>query len=160
MSSGRKRLDNPAQLNLFELLIQDRKTRSETPREGSLNIHDLLHEACLHALQQALPTSRWEIAGRISNLLGVEVTKYQIDAWIAESKNGHRIPAAYIPAFCVATSCNEPLRVLAEAAGVFTLPGPDALRSEIRKIEEQTEALHRKKKKHLLFLQEMEGKRS
>lgn len=45
------------------------------------------------------------------------VTKRQLDAWTAASKEFHEFPARYLPAFCWATQCDEPARVLASAIG-------------------------------------------
>ena len=100
--------------------------------------------------------SRWEIAGKMSHLLGAEVSKFSLDAWTAESKEGHRMPAEYLPAFCQVTGDQGPLRILAEVAGLYALPGPDALRSEIRKLEEDSKRINQERRKRELFLKEME----
>ena len=49
------------------------------------------------------------------------------------------------------------IEIQAEAAGIYTLPGPDALRAEIQKLDEQTKKLQREKQKRLLFLKEIGG---
>jgi hypothetical protein len=61
-----------------------------------------------------------------------------------------------MPAFCRATGDNRPLRLLAEMAGLFALPGPDALRSEIRRLEEDAKQINAERRKRELFLKEME----
>ena len=68
------------------------------------------------------------------------------------------MPAEYVPAFCMATGNIETLRILAETAGLFCLQGPDALRSEIRKLDEEAKRVSIEKKKRVMFLREMEGK--
>lgn len=137
MPKARTRIDkaDPRQLSLFDLLQAAQELRPQESSEGSLNVQTRL----CHALTNAVKTSglsRWEIAGRMSHLLGTEITKFQLDAWTAESKEGHRFPAEYLPAFCVATSCREPLQILTDGAGLFCLPGPDALRAEIQRYAE------------------------
>lgn len=146
------------QLSLFDLLKEEQASRISEPGEGSLNIHTRLRVALSLALKTALPKSRWEIAGELSHLLGCEISKYQIDSWVCESKEGHRIPAEYIPAFCQATSSHEPLKLLNEMCKVFTVKGPDALRADIRKDEEAIKAKQRQVKQKVALLSALEGK--
>lgn len=92
----------------------------------------------------------------MSHLVGQEISKYMLDAWTAESKDGHRMPAEFLPAFCLVTEDRRPLGLLAENAGLFALPGPDALRSEIRKLEEEERRIKQERRKREMFLKEME----
>jgi hypothetical protein len=153
-----KKIDNGKQLSLFEALTLAQNTASaEHPEEGEANIREPLRRAVVAAIKQC-SLSRWEIAGKMSHLLGVEVTKFQLDAWTAESKEMHRVPAEYLPAFCMVTRDHGPLRLMAEAAGLFALPGPDALRAEIQRLDEQERKIKAEKRKRSLFLNELEGK--
>ncbi|HVT35744.1 MAG TPA: hypothetical protein VHE37_09170 [Nevskiaceae bacterium] len=64
--------------------------------------------------------SRDRIVERMNDLLPdapKQITKRQLDAWTAQSKEHHEFPARYLPAFCAATDCELPLRVLAQAIG-------------------------------------------
>lgn len=143
-------------MSLLDLLIQAQETHgSEQGGEGAANVRERLRLALCAAIK-GCPLSRWEIAGRMSHLLGGEVTRFQLDSWTAESKDGHRMPAEYLPAFCLVTKDNGPLRILAEAAGLFALPGPDALRSEIQRLEEEARRISDEKRKRKMFLREME----
>jgi len=45
------------------------------------------------------------------------LTKRQIDAWTAASKEYHEFPVRYLPAFCWATQSEQPLRIAAQALG-------------------------------------------
>jgi len=158
MAKSKKRIDTDRQQNLFDLLQRLQDTASApTTDEGSLNIGEQLRLSVSHGIKQCT-LSRYEIAGQMSHLVGEDVTKPMIASWTAESKNGHRIPAEYVPAFCVATKWTEPVRILSESAGLFSLPGPDALRVEIQKLEEDARRISLEKKKRVLFLHEMEGK--
>jgi len=123
--------------------------------EGAANIRERLRLAIAKAIKQC-SLSRWEIAGKMSHMLGIEVSKFQIDSWTAESKEGHRVPAEYLPAFCMVTGDHGPLRMMAETAGLFALPGPDALRAEIQKLDEESKRIGREKRKRELFLKEMQ----
>ena len=158
MAKRGKKIDSHAgQMSLFALLTQAAEaTRQESAAgEGSGNVRERLRLSICAAIKQC-PMSRWEIAGRMSHLLGQEISKYMLDAWTAESKDGHRMPAEYLPAFCMVTEDHGPLRALAEVAGLFALPGPDALRSEIRRLEEEARRINKERRKRELFLKEME----
>lgn len=139
MANPRRKIDkvDPRQLSLFDLLQQAQELRPQQSSEGSLNVHTRLCHAMTNSIKQTgFSDRRFEVAGRMSHLLGVEITKSQIDSWTAESKEGHRIPAEYLPAFCAAIGCNEPLQILTDISGLFCLPGPDALRAEIQRYAE------------------------
>jgi len=158
MSKNRKRLDvSPNQLSLFDLLEQEAQDRSSEPGEGSLNIHSRLKSALSMALKQALPKSRWEVAGEMSHLLGVEVSKYMIDSWVADSKD-HKFPGEYIPAFCLATGSIAPIQVISDPCKVFTVKGPDALRAEIQRDDEEIKLKRQEKRKKEALLVALEGK--
>ncbi len=155
MTKGRKRfVSDPGQMSLLDLLQQERAER-EAQAPGRLNLSARLQAAIREAIRRA-PKSREAIADEMAHLTGQPVTVHQVNNWTAES-HPHRIPAELLPAFCEATGCIEPLRILAEAAGVFTLPGPDALRAEVQKLREEEQRITRERKRRELFLKEMEG---
>jgi len=91
----------------------------------------------------------------MGELLNQDISKYMLDTWTAESKEYHRFPAEFLPAFCEAVGSFEPLRILAEKAGVFMLAGPEALRAEINKIEQEIKQLQKQRQKRLAFLEEV-----
>lgn len=157
MTKRQKRIvSDPNQMGLFDLLQQERDQQlEESP--GRLNVTARYHASVRRAIKQA-PKSREIIAEEMTHHLAETVTVDMINNWTARS-HPHRMPPEYHPAFCVVTGSNEPLRILNETAGVFTLPGPDALRAEIQKLDEQSKRLTAEKKKRLAFLQEMEGDR-
>jgi len=45
---------------------------------------------------------------------------------------------------------------MGETAGVFVMPGPEALRSEIQKLDEEIARAKASKRKRMMFLREME----
>lgn len=151
MSKWRKKIDG--QYSLFDLIdsLQD----SPGPEPGSLNIQYEFQGAIIQCIKQC-PLSRWEIAGKMSALLNQEISKYMLDTWTAESKEYHRFPAEFVPAFCVAVDCFKPLEILARAGGRFVLRGKEALRVGIRRIEEEIKRLQKERQKWQAFLQEIE----
>jgi len=157
MSRRGKKIDagDERQMSLLDMLTCAQEAlASEDVSEGRANIRERLRVAMADSIKRCA-LSRWEIAGKMSHLLGVEVSKFQIDSWTAESKEGHRVPAEYVPAFCMVTGDHGPLRMMAETAGLFAMPGPDALRAETQKLDEDIKRLQREKRKRELFLKEM-----
>jgi hypothetical protein len=154
MSTSKKRpkIDS-RQLSLFDLLAP----RAE-PSAGELDVRSSLKAALSAAMKQS-PHTRNEIAARMSDLTGHAISKFMLDAYTAESKDFHRMPAELLPAFCVATGSLEPLELLCRKAGGFCVPGPDALRAELKRIEEQIGRLQVERRRRQMLLRELEEER-
>lgn len=153
MSKRKKRIDT-RQMSLFDVLQSTAQKDPDEIIEGQLNISEKLRQLIKRAISRS-GLSRHQIAGEMSHLLGTEISKTTIDSWTAESKSGHRIPAEYLPAFCRVTGDREPLRLLAETGDMYAMPGPEALRAEIQKFDEQEKKARAEKRKRLRFLEEM-----
>jgi len=154
MSKKRPRIDS-GQLSLLDLLQRAQELQATPSDQGSLNIELRMRQALSEALKQCR-LSAHQIAGEMSHLLGETVTADMLYTWTAESKTKHQIWGARLPAFCRVTGDRRPLEILAEATGLFTLPGPEALRAEIQRLDEQAKEIRAEKRKRELFLQEME----
>lgn len=155
MTKKHKRIvTDPNQLSLFDLLIQEQQERADNA-PGRMCVSSQLLVAVRMAIRQA-PKSRETLADEMSELTGQTISVHQVNNWTAES-HPHRMPAEFIPALCESTGCLEPVRVLAEAAGVFTLPGADALRSEVQKLREEERKISAERRRRELFLRELEG---
>ena len=115
MSNARKdRTAGGRQLDLLE----------EPITEGRLADLSLdLRLALVRAIKNC-PLSRYDIAGRISELMGRDLTKSMLDKYTAESAEEHRIPAEIVPALCLVTGSYDPLRTLAAALNCY-VAGPD-----------------------------------
>lgn len=158
MSKSRKKFDN--QFSIFDHIKRLSEENSSHPTEGQFKVIDRLR-ASLRSGIKASPLSRHQIAGEMSHLLGESVTKEIIDSWTRESdemngRPGRHIPAEYLPAFCHVTGCNDPLIIQAKMVGLFTLPGPEALRAEIQRLDEDINKAKSRKRKRVMFLKEME----
>lgn len=145
------------QASLFDI-IKNFQVDTTTRSAGSFDIDSQFRELISQALKNC-PLSRWQVAARMSELTGQEITKAMLDSWTAESKEAHRFPAIFLPAFCEAVGCSDPIRMLGKLVGVFVLPGPEALRAEIQRIEEDINRKQNEKRKRLLFLKEIEEKK-
>jgi hypothetical protein len=173
MSKLRSGLDNK-QISIFELLRQLSTANRPSSNEGRCCVIEGLRGALRDAIK-ASPLSRHQIAGEMSHLVGQTITKEQLDSWTREDQRSEpqslgttesgttirrHVPAEYLPAFCKVTGAMEPLRLLAEAAGFFVLPGPEALRAEIHRIDEEIKDRQSKKRARSAFLKEMEKPKS
>ncbi len=158
MSNLRKRIDknDGRQISLFDLLVEAQRDNT-APRAGSMDIDTALRCQISDELKKC-PYSRYHVAARMSELTGTEITKSMLDSWTAESKEFHRFPAIFLPAFCVAVESPCLLNFLGRKAGVFVLPGKEALRAEIQKLLEERERINRGIKRRKAFLGAMDEK--
>lgn len=154
MSKKRPKIDS-GQLSLLDLLQRAQELQAVPSGQGSLNIELRMRQALSEALKQT-PLSAHQVAGEMSHLLGETITADMIYAWTAESKHQHQIWGSRLPAFCRATGDRRPLEILAEATGLFTLPGPEALRAEIQRYAEEERKARAEKRKREMFLQEIQ----
>jgi hypothetical protein len=155
MAKSEKRID-PNQLNIFDLLLSSTYGPAcpggapASKLAGSFDVDRQFREI-ISAVLKNCPLSRYQVAARMSELLGQEITKAMLDSWTAESKEGHRFPAIFLPAFCEAVGQADPIRLLGRLVGVFVLPGPEALRAEIHRITEEISQKQQEKKKKDYF---------
>jgi hypothetical protein len=102
--------------------------------EGSLNYAAELCGVLSAALKRS-SKSRYEIAARMAELLGQDVSKFQLDAWTAESREGHRFPFEYAAAFEAACETTALQELLARKRGSRILVGDESLLTELGRIE-------------------------
>lgn len=145
-----------AQLSLFDTIRRDQEERI-SQRPGRMCISAKLYSTIKAAIKTALK-SREQIADRMTELAGLEVSVSMINNWTAES-HPHKIPAELIAIFCEATGSYEPLLVLNESAGIFTVEPPDVIRARLQKLEEQKKELDKEKHKYSALLHELEGRK-
>lgn len=155
MAGRGKRSEAPAgQLSIFDIIKARQQSGQGRPGPGSFNIQSRLREALSEALK-ACPFSRYEAAARMSELVGVEITKTMLDSWTAESKEYHRFPAEYLPAFCHVTGSKEPLRMMAELVQCYLVESEEALLAELGRIDQKKRELAAREKAIREFLAQM-----
>lgn len=135
----------PGQLSIFDFVREGEAQKNMEPQPGSMNISNQLRGELSEGLRQSR-LSRFEVAARMSELVGVEITKSQLDSWTAESKEYHRFPAEYLPAFCKVTGHKEPLSVMARLVQCYLLESKEALHAELGKIDQAKRDLTKKEK--------------
>jgi len=114
------------------------------PEPGDLNISLRIRDAISQALRKS-KLSRYQIAALMSELTGSDISKTMLDAYSADSKEYHRFPLEWVPAFIRATGDEAILKAVAEAAGCQVVSGDEAVYAEIARLERQEEEIRRKK---------------
>lgn len=148
MSKFKKSVDM-GQLNIFELIDEVSKKQKEAASHPSTAGKASIDAAIRSMISQALkrsPLSRYQVAARMSEILGVEISKAQIDAWSAESKENHRFPLVYTAAFCKAAEDTSLIRYVAELCGGWYIEGEDAVDLTLGKIEGQIKELQKQRR--------------
>lgn len=99
--------------------------RPPAPRPAALaGLDQALRQALSRQLKDS-PQSRYEVAARMSELLGDEISKNMLDAYTAESRETHQISAVRLVALVLATDGHELLDLLAEHCGCRLLIGDE-----------------------------------
>jgi len=148
MAKFHKKIDpSSGQMSFFEALskLKPHDFPSISNKPSSFNIDLRLRDELSLGLKRS-PLSRYQVAARMSELLGVEVSKAQLDSWTAESKENHRFPAAYLPAFCEATGYREPLKLMAELLRCYLIESQDALLTELGRIGQKKKEMEEKER--------------
>lgn len=122
---------DPLTIDMFDMAIVP---VARTPKPGALDINMQFRHVLSDEIKKS-PLSRHQIAARMSELLGHEVTKHQLDSWTAESRDGWRFPLEYLPALEVALETHEVLTWLAGIRGAKLAVGCEALETQLGKLE-------------------------
>jgi hypothetical protein len=117
-------------VDLFEVPV------APAPVGGSLAYAEELCAVLTEAITKSGLT-RYAIAARMSELTYRDITKAQLDAWTAESKDGWRFPFEYAAAFEVACGCICLQELLARKRGSRILVGEDALLAEMGRLDRE-----------------------
>lgn len=144
-----RRAHDSLTLDLFEVPVP------RAPLPGALDV-GLQVRHLLSDLLKVCPLNRFEVAARMSELLGHEITKHQLDSWTAESREGWRFPLEYLPAFEVACETTAITAWIADLRGGQVLMGKEVLNAEIGKLERLKEDAARKIKQLKQAMGEME----
>jgi len=113
------------------------------PIPGSQNYGvEVSHLVC-EVLAQA-HADRHEVAARMSRLAGRDVTKYMLDAWSAESRDGYNLPFYMAPVLETACETHRLGAWLADKRGGRLLVGREALNAELGRLERARDEAARK----------------
>lgn len=158
MNTRRNKNVHEGQMSFLDLIREDEARRRMQPAAGSFNVSQQLRGEISEGLRKCA-LSRFEVAARMSELVGVEITKSQLDSWTAESKEYHRFPAEYLPAFCAVTGHKEPLRIMARMVQCYLIESEEALMTELGRIAKVKRDLAEREKTVRDMLSRMAGSR-
>ncbi|MEJ5227222.1 hypothetical protein [Thermodesulfovibrio sp.] len=158
----RKKRAKNQQLSIFDWVQKIQQTQTNTLPHGSLDIDSEFRAAVSEDLKHAVdPTtgrelSRYEVAARMSELIGQEITASMLYNYTAEAHEKHRFPCQFLPAFVIATGGQRrAIEVISKHCNLYLLPGPEALRAEIQRLDEEIKKLEEEKQKRIIFLKEV-----
>ncbi|WP_425058401.1 hypothetical protein SCACP_30510 [Sporomusa carbonis] len=156
MSKLKRKLDmgQEKQLSIFDIIEEVEARKDQGPMPGSLNLQQRIKEALSQALKNA-PCKRWEVAGRMSEYTGVEITESMLNAWTAESKESHRFPMEYGPAFCWATGDYTIAELFSKACGGSFIKSEEVILLELARIEEAKRQLLEQEEQARQYLSKM-----
>ena len=164
MTKKFSKIDNQT-LSIFDYLnrIKTDSAAVKPSTTGTMACVERLRAAIRDAIKNS-HLSIHQVAGEMSHLLDETVTADMIYSWTRQSDeaNGRpvrHIPAQYMPAFCKATGDTTVIGIMGELVGLFVLPGPDALRSEIAKADEAIRVAKDRQQRRKILLQELENQR-
>ncbi len=126
-----------------------------SPIPGALAVGPALR-GLISDLLKTSPLKRYEVAARMSELVGHEVTKHQLDSWTAESREGWRFPLEYLPALEVALETHAITAWLADLRGARLSVGREALEAQLGKVARMKDALAQQEKSLKRILGETE----
>lgn len=152
MSGNGTKIEQQNKLRLFGIIKRQQK---HINIGGGINIMAEFRKALSKCIGLC-ELSRYQICARMSEILDYEITVNMLNSWTAESHDQHRFPAEFLPALCNVIGSYEPIKVLIERTGHFLMPGEEALRSEIQKIDEDIKKLQDEKEARIVFLKEAE----
>ena len=148
------------QLSLFDVLGEIAAGSEPTdPTPGSFDMSSAVRQGISEAIRRS-GMKRWEIAGRMSELLGVEVTESMLNAWSAESREDRRFPAEYLAAICYVTGDLVILREIARKVHCWLLESEEAVMAELGRINWQRQQLAARERQVKQYLAEMKHGKS
>lgn len=118
--------------------------RAPATAAGSLDIDAELRHT-LSAMLKACPLSRYDVAARVSELTGRNISKPMLDAYTAESREHHNFPLQYAAALEAVCDSYALTKLLAGKRGCSVLVGAEALLAELGRVERQEQELKARK---------------
>ncbi len=133
---------DPRQLTLEELF---EIPRTVNPQPASLDYAKELRHLLSDVLKKTTK-SRFEVASRMSELTGHDISKAMLDAWTAESREAWRFPFEYATALEISCDTYALTEFMARKRGCRVFVGDEIRQAEIGRIESQIDELATKLK--------------
>ena len=117
----------------------------ETPREleNALDFNATISQAIKSALEEARSNGadRYKVAQRMSEILGVEISKSMIDAYTSQARETHTISLVRFKALVRATGCLWLWKIVLDGEGLTLMQGDEALHAQAALAEARGKAL-------------------
>lgn len=114
--------------DMFELIPQPASSNA-----GSLSCRAEIAASMSAALKGL---DRYDVAAKMSRLLGRDISKFMLDAYTAESREEHIPPFDTAIAFDIATGTQTLLSLAAAKQGARVLVGKEVINAEIGKLQQ------------------------
>lgn len=128
-----------------DLFSHERYFPVESPRdlENALDFNARIGQAMSRALRECaeMGIDRYEVALRMSQILGTDVSKGMIDAYTSQARESHTVSLARFKAFVRATGCLWLWNVVLDGEGLTLLQGDEALLAQAAHAEKRAAAL-------------------
>ena len=170
MTKHKKNSSLENQPSLFDIVLEVEKRNGGIPN-GSLDIDQELRCCLSEDLKHAKDgngrtISRYEVAAKMSELVGREITATMLNNWTAEAHEKHNFPSKWLPAFVQSTGgqrrafecLSRHFECLSRHSGLFALPTKEALLSEIKQIEEEIRERQQDRRQRLMFIREYKNR--
>lgn len=148
MAKRREKIDGGLenQTSLFDMIEEINPHKFATPefqvetKPLGLRIKESISEAIKNS-----GLKRYDIAGRMSEHLGLEITESMLNSYTAESKEGYRMPAEYFPIFCKITQDYTVMEILVAAAGGRMVKSEEIYYLEIGRLQQAEKSIQQKR---------------
>lgn len=143
------------QMSIFDMLEDLEIKKTQGPEAGSLNMGARIRDGLTNSLK-SIPLKRWEVAGRMSDYIGAEITESMLNSWTADSKEGHRFPLEYMPAFCWATGDYTVMELVARGCGCHLSKGREVLLLKMARLDDMKRKIEREQEQTIAYMEKME----
>ncbi|MDR2220680.1 MAG: hypothetical protein LBE24_08905 [Methylobacillus sp.] len=109
-----------------------------------------------HAMSGALKgLDRYDVAAKMSRLLGRDISKHMLDAYTAESREDHTPPLDTAIAFDLATETHTLANLFSTKLGARLLIGKEALHAELGRLQRTHDEAAQKMKQLKRIMREL-----
>ncbi|MFO1418357.1 MAG: hypothetical protein U1E83_06770 [Methylotetracoccus sp.] len=143
------RARDTATLDLFEIPEPDQ------PQPGAMDYRSAIAGLVSEALRSCA-LDRYEVAARMSRLMGVEESKHILDAWASDARESHNIPFYKVPVLEAVCETHRLTQWLAGTRGGRLLIGREALNAELGRLERSRDAAQQRIRQLKRLMGEME----
>ena len=148
MARRRQKIDGQPenQMTLFDMIEEINPQKFATPafqiETKPLGIR--IKEALSDAIKNS-GLKRYDIAGQMSEHLGAEITEGMLNTYTAESKEGYRMPAEYVPIFCKSVQDYTVMDILVAAAGGRMVKSEEIYLLEMGRLHQAEKSIQHKR---------------